>query len=184
MLMAGGLLSATSTFACGYHDPSTVARGVMNLAFPRSLYVRTAVWQAQRSGVLPPRSSRPAKDLFAYQRAVANVQELGSRLAATRDESVPFAVVLLDSMLWTRFVPSPAGYGVTVHVKGPETGDAVLVTEAGVINALIDGTLDISAAEAHGLFRLYGPIDRQGAVRKALRSLSADVPAASLGKPG
>lgn len=179
MLMVGVVFMGASAFACGYHDPSTVARGIMNLAFPKSLYVSTAVWQAQNSGVLPVRPRKSAKDLFAYQRAASDVQKLGSRLAPPNDKNAPFAVVLLNSMLWARFVPGPNGYSAAIHVKGPERGDAVLVTEAEVVKALLDGSLDISVAEAHGLYRLYGPIDRQAGVRKALGGLSGGGPAAS-----
>ncbi|MHA1517720.1 MAG: hypothetical protein ACTSYK_03865 [Alphaproteobacteria bacterium] len=178
MLMAGVVFMGASSLACGYHDPSIVARGIMNLAFPKSLYVSTAVWQAQNSGVLPARPRKSAKDLFAYQRAASDVQKLGSRLAPPIDKNAPFAVVLLNSMLWARFVPGPNGYSAVIHVKGPERGDAVLVTEAEVVKALLDGSLDISVAEAHGLYRLYGPIDRQAVVRKALGGLSGGGPAA------
>jgi hypothetical protein len=181
--MAGVVLASTPTFACGFHDPRSVARGVMNLAYPKSLYVGTAVWQAQRTGVLPPRPRKASKDLFAYQRTVSNMQNLGARLATPDGAAEPFTVVLLSAMLWTRFKPGHDGYDATVHVKGPERGDAVLVTEPEVIKALLDGALDIEQAETHGLFRLYGPGDRQAEVRKALRGLSSVRAAASLGKP-
>jgi len=183
LLMASVFFVGHAAFACGYHNPSDVARGVMNFIFPKSLYVRTAVWQAQHSGVLPPRQRKAAKDLFAYQRDVSNLQKLGARLAAPSREEGDFALVLLDSMLWTRFVSEPDSYTVTAHAKGPEKGDAVLVTEAVVIKALLDGSIHTSAAEAQGLFRLYGPIERQAATREALRGLSAPSSAASLEKP-
>lgn len=194
--MAAALLTAIAIFgthaavACGYHDPSTVARGVMNLVYPKALYVRTAVWQAQRIGVLPPRSRRPVKDLFAYQRAVSNVQTLGSRLTVPNGEGASFAVVLLDSMLWARFVAGSDGYAVSVHVKGPEEGDVVLVTEAEVIGALVSGSLDISVAEDYGLFLLYGPAVRQAEIRSALaggsveRGSAASPTPNSEGEPG
>ena len=173
IVIAGIVFAGASAFACGYHNPSDVARGVMNFVFPKSLYVRTAVWQAQNIGILPPRASKPAKDLFAYQRDVSSLQKLGARLAPPKSGTGPFAVVLLDSMLWTRFEPGPDGYAVAIHVKGPKKGDGVLVTESPVIKALLAGTLDVKKAEAYGLFRLYGPIERQAAARTALRTFSS-----------
>ena len=181
LALMAGVLAGPAALACGYHNPSAMARGLMNIAFPKSLYVSTAVWQAQKSGVLPPRPRKPAKDLFAYQRAVSDVQNLGSRLVVPDGATAPFTVVLLNKMLWTRFEPGSEGYSAAVHVKGPETGDAVLVTEAEVVKALVEGMLDIKTAERHGLFRLYGPIGRQAEVRKALGDLSVDRSAASLG---
>jgi hypothetical protein len=81
---------------------------------------------------------------------------------------------MLDSMLWARFVSGPDGYTVAVHVKGPEKSDVVLVTEAEVIKALVNHSLDISVAEAHGLFRLYGPAERQVEIRLALAGYSVE----------
>jgi hypothetical protein len=184
LLMAAIVFAGQAALACGYHDPRSMARGLMNLVFPKSLYVSTAVWRAQRSGVLPPRQRKAAKDLFAYQRDVSNLQKLGARLVAPSREEGSFALVLLDSMLWTRFVSGPDGYTVATHVKGPEKGDAVLVTESAVIKALLDGSIDMPAVEAKGLFRLYGPVERQAATRNALRGLSTKSPAASLEKAG
>ena len=44
---------ATRSLACGYEDPQSIAIGALNLAFPDSLHLRTAIWQAQVDGVLP-----------------------------------------------------------------------------------------------------------------------------------
>ena len=50
------LTAAGTAQPCGLEDPSSVAgqRGIMNLAFPKSAWVSTAVWQAQKAGDLPP----------------------------------------------------------------------------------------------------------------------------------
>ena len=44
---------APPVLACGYEDPQSIAIGALNLAFPDSLHLRTAIWQAQIDGVLP-----------------------------------------------------------------------------------------------------------------------------------
>ncbi len=46
-------MAATPGLACGYEDPQSIAIGALNLAFPDSLHLRTAVWQAQVDGLLP-----------------------------------------------------------------------------------------------------------------------------------
>ena len=169
MLFAGG-----GALACGYHNPSDIARGTLNYIYPKSLYVRTAVWQAQNSGLLPPRPARAVKDLFAYQRIADGLQQLGDALALPPAPRFGFTVILLDSMLWSRYAPGESGFDVDVHVKGSKKGDAVLVTQSEVILALNAGNLGFDVAEAQGLIRLYGPVDRQEAVRSVLRGLPVD----------
>ncbi len=169
VLVAGLLFAAASAFACGYHNPSDIARGTMNFIYPKSLYVRTAVWQAQDRGLLPPRPRRVIKDLFAYQRTTVGLEELGGTLAPTPQPQFGFTVVLLDSMLWTRYAAGNEGYDVSVHVSGPAKNEAVLVTEGAVVQALNAGVISFDTAEAHGLIRLYGPADQQGNVRAVMR---------------
>ncbi len=161
-------IALAPALACGYHNQADMARGAMNLAFPKSLYVRTAVWQAQLRDVLPRRRAKPAKDLFSYQRTASQLREMGALLCPSPDKQMAFTVVLLDAMLWTRFVSGPDGIVASVPVKGPEKADAVLVTESEVIRAFVESRLDAKSAERNGLFRLYGPAHRQAELRSAL----------------
>jgi hypothetical protein len=176
VIMASALFTAPAVLACGYHSPQAVALGMLNLTFPNALYVRTAVWVAEDGGVLPPRNPQKPLDMFGFQRTAANLQTFADRLSLVRDgdgEPVSFAVVLIDSLLWTRFVASPDGYAARVHVDGPEARDVIVVTDGKVIKALADGSLNAAQAETHGLLRLYGPSDLQdkgrGALMKATR---------------
>lgn len=170
-LAAGAVLAASAAYACGFHNPSDVARGAMNLIYPKSLYVRTAVWQAQHRGLLPPRPQRVVKDLFAYQRMAAELQKLAEGLGPPPGPKFSFTIVLLDSMLWTRYTEDDGRFGAAVHVESPGKGDAVLVTQSEVIRALNEDALTYEAAEAEGLIRLYGPLGTQQAVRECFRSL-------------
>ncbi|MGD8549886.1 MAG: hypothetical protein PVF41_00360 [Methyloceanibacter sp.] len=174
VLAVGLVFAATTAFACGYHNPSDIARGTMNFIYPKSLYVRTAVWQAQNSGLLPPRPRRVVKDLFAYQRATAGLEELGKALGAGPNQQFGFTVVLLDSMLWTRYAAGDEGFGVTVHVSGPSKNEAVVVTEGAVVRALNAGVITYDVAESQGLIRLYGPKEQQETLRAVMRSQRED----------
>jgi len=167
----GTTLYAPDSRACGYHDPSHVAAGVLNWIYPNALYVRTAVWRAQDSGILPKRTKK-ARDLFAYQRMASRLQRLGQRLGPAKPGGAApsFSAVLIDSILWSRFVPSSEGYRVEVHAKGPGPGDVVLVTDGRVVQALSDGSLDATRAEDYGLIRFYGPAADQRKVRRLLAS--------------
>ena len=170
--MAGAALLSPPALACGYHSAADMALGLLNWSYPNALHVRTAVWQAENTGVLPPRLKTPAKDLFAFNRVARNLDALGARLgpATPGGESGSFSIVLLDSMMWTSFVAGGDGYGVLTHVEGPARNDVVVVTHSKVIAAIVAGQLDASSAETFGLVRLYGPVLRQDAVRRALGS--------------
>ena len=169
IFFAGG-----AAFACGYHNPSDVARGVMNFAYPKSLYVRTAVWQAQNSGLLPARPRRSVKDLFAYQRTAADLQTLARALGTGIEPGAGFTVVLLDAMLWTRYAAGEGAFDVSIHVKGPERGDVVVVTESAVVRALNGGSISFDRAESEGLIRLYGPEAQKETLRAVFRGQSQD----------
>jgi hypothetical protein len=184
VILAAALIRPATVEACGYHDPSLIARGVLNWTYPKALYVGTAVWQAEASGLLPRHGQTP-RDLFAYQRLVRHLATLGERLSRSstaHGQGSSFSMVLLDSMLWTRFAAVPDGYTVEVHAKGPSVGDVVLVTHGKVIQALAEGSFDAAVAEKHGLVRFYGAAASQDEVRNILVSAAGaqDVQATAL----
>ncbi|MEI2298831.1 hypothetical protein [Ensifer sp. MJa1] len=94
-------LFAGSALACGYENPQSVALGVMNWVYPKSLYVRTAVWQAEDAGVLPPRETKPEKDLFSlgFRRAVDSLNGLGARVENAGGNDFHFSVVLIPQVM-------------------------------------------------------------------------------------
>jgi hypothetical protein len=157
-----------ATFACGYHDPAAVSLGILNWIYPDSLHVRTAVWQAEDAAILPPRKAIPGADLFAFHRTVSDMQALGARLGkATPSGGTDhaFAVVLLDSLMWTLFAPAEGTLAVEAHANGPAPGNVVVVTDIKVVRAILAETLRFAQAEAWGLLRLYGDAVGLEAVR-------------------
>jgi hypothetical protein len=175
LIVAGVVYNAPAAQACGYHSSQALALGMLNWAFPDALHVRTAVWQAENSGVLPTRKAQQVRDLFAYHKTVTQLQGLGARLSRARGDTDPasFTAILLDSMLWVRFAVTVDGYAVRPHVNGPEVGDVVIVTDGKVIRALAEGSLGADQAEAHGLFRLYRQPERHDRVRRVLMNASS-----------
>jgi hypothetical protein len=174
-IVAGTIFAVPAVHACGYHSAEHMARGLINWAYPKALYVRTAVWQAEQAGILPPREPSKVRDLFAYRKTVADLRKFGDRLSAgdkIDDAPVNFTVVLLHSMLWTRFVATPEGYSAHVHVDGPQPDDVVMVTDGKVIQALVEGSLDAVQAETHGLLRLYRQPQLHQKVRGVLMNAS------------
>lgn len=73
-------LTGGAALGCGYEDPQVVAMGALNLVYPESLHVGTAVWQAQAEGRLPrdfprdlPPPLRPVVRAFAAPLVAAAV---------------------------------------------------------------------------------------------------------------
>ncbi len=193
-VLAGAALVTPAALACGYENPALVALGLLNWVYPKALYVRTAVWQAENAGVLPPRATEPVGSL-GYQLAAASMNGLGQRMdhrkrmvtlvprtSSLADRpldrhraSIPavsgetsFSIVLLPAVMWTRFARVPEGYDVQVHADGPAQGDVVIVTDLKVIRTLLDGALTFADAEFYGLMRLYGDAQSREAVRSIL----------------
>lgn len=182
-LGAGALVSAIalvpSARACGYHDASSVNLGMLNLAFPDALYVRTAVWTAQRDGVLdrtePITAESQSAEFMLLQ--LARLREVQMQLGRLkhRIEGGPaaqpmpaFAVVLIGALLWTRFEQEGGVVKMAVHATGPASEDVVVVTDAPVIAALADDRLSLPAARDLGLVRFYGAQDRVEQVARLL----------------
>ncbi|MEW9834881.1 hypothetical protein ABUE29_04685 [Mesorhizobium sp. ZMM04-4] len=147
--------------ACGYENPETVALGSLNWAYPDALHVRTAVWQAEDVGILPPRVQPSPAGPLAFYRAAATMTRFGARLADARAPGTELAisVVLIPQVMWTRYQIGPEGTHTTTHADGPAAGDLVVVTGEKVMRAILDGRLNGAEAERLGLLRLY---DRDG----------------------
>jgi hypothetical protein len=167
-ILAGALGIALSVppaplaHACGFENPESIAgqRGILNLAFPKALYVASAVWRAKRANLVPTDTqSDVQRKLFGYRNAMLRMKRLAKRLdlSAGADDVPAFSVVLLTPMLWTRFDEGTDGILVQPHQTGPSSGDSVIVTDEAVIEALDKGMISAKTARDNGLLRFYGP---------------------------
>ena len=175
---------ATYAIACGFEDPNSVMsrRAILNLVFPKSLYVKSAIWQAQLDGVLPRVDTAAAnKSLVAgrakYDAVAARLGSFRNGLTAAHGDRpwVSFSLVLLGPVLWTRFAPDGPDLTMTPHVSGPANGDVVLVSDETVIGALIDGRVTPQAARDLGLIRFYGEPERVHDMMTWLDQFSAPI---------
>jgi len=166
-------------YACGLEDPNSIAtrRGALNMAYPESLHVGTAVWQAQLAGRLPRDPLAQRGDLTPEARATlrlikanASLGQLALRMSgATTVPARPnLAVVLLGPVLWSRFEAGGVSVRPSVHVQGPEGGDVVVVTDIAVVEAIAGGSLGFAEAIELGVVRLYGPAQAVAAARNWL----------------
>lgn len=173
VLVASVPLGAQHAIACGYHDPKQVAVGVLNWVYPKSLYVKSAVWRAEDAGLLAPRQNDAKHDLFAMNRAAAGLRKLAEQLSE-RAPPTPglqsFSLLFIDTLMWTRFQPDEGrgALSATVHVNGPAPGDVVIITHSKVASALAQNTLTAKSAFAYGLVRYYGEKQNVDAVRLVL----------------
>jgi len=142
--------------ACGYHDDVSIARGALNWTYPDALYVVGAISAAVAERRLLHEPVAP--DLFGspYRATVKALEQLAVSLPAARDVAPsPFSLVLVESMLWTRF-DGEAEWHMQTHVAGPQAGDLILISGEDVIRAVGNGSLSIGEAHDRGLVRLYG----------------------------
>ena len=172
-LLVAVAMGGGNGLACGFEDSksASVARGVLNWAFPEALHVTTAVWQAQAQGIIG-RDETPAalKALVGYRKVTDLLGEVRNHLAASIDDDLApgISVVLLGPMFWSHFESKYGGVELAVHTTGPMAGDVVIVTDEPVITALIEGRLSPRQALNQGLMRIYGP---QQAASKVVRWL-------------
>jgi hypothetical protein len=177
-IAVGGALFAvvTTSIACGLEDPSSIGvrRGALSLSYPESLYVGTAVWQAQLAGRLPRDPLAQRDDLSPEARATlrltkanASLGQLALRMSqpSTVTARPNFAVVLLGPVLWSRFEAGSGSIRPSVHVQGLERGDVVVVTDIAVVEAIAGGNLGFAEAIELGVVRLYGPAQDVAAAR-------------------
>jgi hypothetical protein len=158
-VLSGALILGRSAevSACGYHDDVSRARGVLNWVYPDALHVVGAIASAVSERRLPPPTSLE-RDPWAYQRIVRLLDQYGGQLRSVSGEAEPppFSLLLIEPMLWTRFVPDSGKLRARAHVPGPETGDLVLISGEDVIREIVANRLTIAEAHQLGLLRLYG----------------------------
>lgn len=166
LVLAAALAGSPAARACGYHDPSALNLGMLNLAYPDALFVRTAVWMAQRDGVIAgdlatpgdgqaPPTRGSADRLFSTLAALGQLRE---RLQVALDghPQPSFSMVLMKPMLWSRFEIQGASLNLQAHAVGPTASDVVIVSDEPVVEALLSGRISPQDAQARGLVRLYG----------------------------
>jgi hypothetical protein len=160
--------------SCGFEDPSNVGfqRGMLNFAFPKALWVSTAVWQAQAAGLLEADTSlKGNRALLGFRRASDALSAVARDLYQAEEDLPAFTLVMIGPMLWTRFAEDGEAIRATPHMKGPARGDVVVVSDEPVVLALARGRIAGSTALDQGLIRLYGDAAQVAVIESALRRI-------------
>ena len=143
--------------ACGYHDDVFIARGVLNWTYPDALHVIGAISAAVIEKRLLHEPVAPSLFGSEYRAAVKSLEQLAGLLRATGSAPpLSFSLVLVESMLWTRFENDRGELHTQLHVGGPQAGDLILISGEDVIRTVGSGGLSIGEAHDRGLVRLYG----------------------------
>jgi hypothetical protein len=144
--------------ACGYHDDVSLARGLLNWVYPDALHVVGAMAQAVSETRLPAPTSGRERDPWGYRLAMQLIDQYAQQLRMLSGGARPpaFSVLLIEPMLWTRFVSADGDLQTKIHTSGPEAGDLVLISGEDVIREIANSRLSIGEAYRHGLIRFYG----------------------------
>jgi hypothetical protein len=152
-------LSGTA-LACSDHEDPAVGRDRLAANYPGALDILPIVASARRERLLPPANPMATlwSDKFPLQRHIRAVQKFEEALNLAAQEGAPigFSMVMVEPMLWTRYVPADGRAEATVHTEGAEPGELVLVSAEDVINAIGNGRWSIGEAHAAGLLGLHG----------------------------
>ena len=125
------------------------------MLYPDALDVLSRVVEARRAGVLAKAAELPPS--MHLQRAMATVLRFDRQVrVVVRETKVePFALLQIETMLWSRFPAGPATAPVEAHAKGPEPGDLVVVVGEDVLREVVAGRMTLGAAREKGWLRLY-----------------------------
>ena len=145
--------SVGRTAACAYHSG-----GKAFAAHPGAIDVAMAIQAAADAGTIEPQSaSVPPASMVAYHRMVRQIEQFRNVLEAAgkrRNAAPAFSLLLVESALWSRFEPEPAGIELAIHTAGPDSDEPVVLTTGGVLRAVLEGRLSAADALHRGLIRV------------------------------
>jgi hypothetical protein len=146
----------SAVIACGYHNDVALLRGVLNWVYPDSLHVVGAMAKAVSEKRLPAPTLE--HDPWGYHRVVRSLHQYARQLQAFSGEAQPleFSLLLIEPMLWTRFISEGGDFRTQVHVSGPQAGDLILISGESVIREITNSRLSVGQAYRDGLVRFYG----------------------------
>jgi hypothetical protein len=185
LALAAALLAPNSgtARACGFENPALIQKGMLNWIYPKSFYVDTAVWQAQKEGLLPREEALPEKRSLlvnpGYSRAVRTLKGYASGIdAANSSKSGSVAIMFFEANFYARISFGPEGARLEPHIAAPAKDEPLLITHRVVIEAIRTGKLGLDDAIAMGLIRTYGVQVRIDQAIEKLRLFAIATPVA------
>lgn len=150
LLLSVPLMASGHAHACGYHGD---IRGAFSGLYPGSITVAAAIADARERKLLPPAR---AQNSLTFRRALDDLKTFRAMLADAKasdgqKQSLDFSLVLISSGLWNHFRVDPSNVWAKYHMKSPNAGRPVVITDATVLRVLASGRLDMSQAMRLGL---------------------------------
>lgn len=100
---------------------------------------------------------RKQLDAIAFQRTVDGLETFGEMVNRNPSAAEPldFVLLLVDEMMWSRFVLRHGHVEFKADISEPEEEvDLVVVTETSVVMAIIEASMSIAEAKALRVLRL------------------------------
>ena len=167
-VLVGLLQAGPAARSCGLEDPSSVSfqRGILNWSYPNSLYVWGALSQAVAGRIIEP-PAPVVKDPFGsrFRKVAEMLRQFGAGLKPDDADDFAFTLVLIEPMLWTRYTVRGGSVTTSVHVKGPEKDDLVVVSAEVALKEIVSYRWTFQRAEALGLIRFYGDSEKSTRLR-------------------
>jgi hypothetical protein len=153
--MLQGILGSVA-LACGFDG---LIGDKFSAQHPKSLPVAFAITDAVGSGIIGKGALEPIQPgQKGYWRAMTRLANFAALLGDRTDSSrLPnVSILLIDSQLWTRLRGGSTGFEIEAHARGPELGDAVIVTNEFILAAIIEGDLSAGRALQIGVVAVDG----------------------------
>ena len=101
---------------------------------------------------------RKALNEMAFRRTVAALKTFSTLLDSKTSgaQRADVTVLLVDEMMWNRFLIGNGHTLFSVDISGPQDDDVVIVTETTVLMAIVSASLSIDEAVNMRVMRLYG----------------------------
>lgn len=144
-------LAAGPAGACGYHG---LIGDSFSESYPGSIDVAIALRIALDRNQLKAAPATPP--LMGLVRSTRWLEDFG-RWAGQFSAGAPdFAVLLVETGLWTRYRKQGSGFAMEPHVAIPSTEDPVLITGEPALQALVERRLTLTDALKTGVVRFAG----------------------------
>ena len=152
------LVYAQRAHTCGL-EPGI--NGGITVSYPGSIDVAIAVAGARSNGLLPPANNEATANEVRLQNILADLRRLQARLNAARIEvadadPATFSLVLVGPGLWSHYRMTAGGVHGNYHTAGPLADEAVVLTHATALRAMLDGSLSAEQASELGLIAYSG----------------------------
>lgn len=158
-----------SASACGLEGGLGDA---FSAAHEGSLDVAFATRDAITSGWLVPDPVLETE--AAHDRADERMRMFAAGLPAAQRGARPFAVLLVESGVWTRISPKAGRWSLAIHIEKPDSSETAVLASEAALRKLVDGQLSAEQALSNGVLTVRGePVARDRLIAK-LRQVYPD----------